>query len=258
MTIDAAGGANPYASLIANSDVLTQTNAAKNAGRADTSALAQQKTKDDKDMFLKLLVAQLRYQDPSKPADTTQFMAQTAQFSALEAMQDVAKQSTSMVAAQNKLQASALVGQHVSYTGEDGKVVTGEVTSVSFTQQSAGGTAGEPVLNVGGVSVVLSKVTGVGTIDAAALNAAAEKEAAQARAKTQAPTGPQTPAANATTGSPTTGSPTTGSSATPTGTPGTAGATGTSGATASTQTTGPSGTTATSSPTATSSTTPSA
>ena len=32
------------------------------------------------DAFLKLLVAQLKYQDPSKPADSTQFMAQTAQF----------------------------------------------------------------------------------------------------------------------------------------------------------------------------------
>ncbi|MEZ0493739.1 flagellar hook capping FlgD N-terminal domain-containing protein [Kineococcus sp. TBRC 1896] len=166
MTIDAASGSNPYAGLIANSDLLTQTNAAKNAGKTDTSAIAQQKTKDDKDMFLKLLVAQLRYQDPSKPADTTQFMAQTAQFSALEAMQDVAKQSTSMVAAQNKLQASTLVGQTVSYTGEDGTAKTGEVRSVSFVQGSAGGTGGEPVLNVDGVSVVLSKIAGVGVAGA--------------------------------------------------------------------------------------------
>lgn len=166
MTIDAASGANPYAGLIANSDLLTQTSAAKNAGKTDTSAVAQQKTKEDKDMFLKLLVAQLRYQDPSKPADTTQFMAQTAQFSALEAMQEVASTSSSMVAAQNKLQASTLVGQTVSYTGEDGSTKTGEVRSVSFIQDSAGGTNGEPVLNVDGVSVVLSKIGGVGNVGA--------------------------------------------------------------------------------------------
>jgi flagellar basal-body rod modification protein FlgD len=166
MTIDAASGANPYAGLIANSDMLAQTEAAKNAGKTDTSAVAKAKTKDDKDMFLKLLVAQLRYQDPSKPADTTQFMAQTAQFSALEAMQEVASTSSSMVAAQNKLQASTLVGQTVSYTGEDGKPKTGEVRSVSFVQDSVGGTNGEPVLNVDGVSVVLSKIGGVGNVGA--------------------------------------------------------------------------------------------
>jgi flagellar basal-body rod modification protein FlgD len=181
MTVDATSGSNPYASLIANSDLVTQTNAAKNANKTDTStaATAAAKTKEDKDMFLKLLVAQLKYQDPSKPADTTQFMAQTAQFSALETMQEVAASRGSMVAAQNKLQASALVGQTVSYTGEDGTVKTGSVKSVSFTQGSAGGTAGEPVLNVDGVSVVLSKVTGVGTIDAAAINEAAAKAAAE-------------------------------------------------------------------------------
>lgn len=193
MTIDAASGANPYAGLIANSDLLTQTTAAKNAGKTDTSAVAQQKTKDDKDMFLKLLVAQLRYQDPSKPADTTQFMAQTAQFSALEAMQDVAKQSTSMVAAQNKLQASTLVGQTVSYTGEDGKTKTGEVRSVSFVQDSVGGTNGEPVLNVDGVSVVLSKIGGVGNVGTTSTTT------------TPAPSTTGTPAAGSTT-NPTTGS----------------------------------------------------
>ncbi|WP_432564110.1 flagellar hook capping FlgD N-terminal domain-containing protein [Kineococcus sp. SYSU DK003] len=166
MTIDAASGSNPYAGLIANSDLLTQTNAAKNANKTDTSAAATgtAKTKEDKDMFLKLLVAQLKYQDPSKPADTTAFMAQTAQFSALEAMQDVATTSGSMVAAQNKLQASTMIGQTVSYTGEDGTTKSGVVKSASFTQGSVGGTAGEPVLNVDGVSVVLSKVSGVGAV----------------------------------------------------------------------------------------------
>jgi flagellar basal-body rod modification protein FlgD len=163
MTVDAASGSNPYAGLIANSDLLTQTNAAKNANKSDTSAsAAQAKTKTDKDMFLKLLVAQLKYQDPSKPADSTQFMAQTAQFSALEAMQEVATSSGSMVAAQNKLQASTLIGQTVSYTDSDGTAKTGVVKSASFTQQSAGGTNNEPVLNVDGVSVVLSKVSGIG------------------------------------------------------------------------------------------------
>ena len=38
----------------------------------------------DKDTFLKLLVAQLKYQDPTNPTDATQFMSQTAQFTMVE------------------------------------------------------------------------------------------------------------------------------------------------------------------------------
>ncbi|GAA0311999.1 flagellar hook capping FlgD N-terminal domain-containing protein [Kineococcus aurantiacus] len=231
MTIDAASGSSSYyAQLSANSDALAAASATRTANATDTSAAARAKTKDDKDMFLKLLVAQLRYQDPSKPADTTAFMAQTAQFSALEAMQDVATQSSTMVAAQNKLQASTMVGQTVSYTDENGQVVTGEVKSVSFSQGSVGGTNGEPVLNVNGVSVVLSKVTGVGSIDASALNAAAAKAAAEATATAEGGT-----AAPATT-APATTAPA--SSTASSGTPGTTGATGTSGATGTPQTTG--------------------
>ncbi|GAB3601073.1 hypothetical protein GCM10027586_03730 [Kineococcus gypseus] len=162
MTIDAASGANPYASLVANSDALAQTSAARNAGNADTSAKAAAKTAEDKDTFLKLLVAQLRYQDPSKPVDSTQFIAQTAQFSSLETMQDLAKSYAQMLSGQDKLQASALIGQTVSYAGPDGETVSGVVRSASFTTSSAGGTGGEPVLDVNGAKVVLSKVTAFG------------------------------------------------------------------------------------------------
>ena len=44
-------------------------------------------------MFLNLMVAQLRYQDPMNPADSGEFLAQNAQFTALEKMQDVADQT---------------------------------------------------------------------------------------------------------------------------------------------------------------------
>jgi flagellar basal-body rod modification protein FlgD len=42
------------------------------------------------DAFLKLLVTQLQHQDPSKPIDDTQFIAQLAQFSSLEKLTDMA------------------------------------------------------------------------------------------------------------------------------------------------------------------------
>ena len=43
----------------------------------------------DKDTFLKLLVEQMRYQDPLAPTDNAQMIAQLAQFSSLEQMNNL-------------------------------------------------------------------------------------------------------------------------------------------------------------------------
>ena len=51
-----------------------------------------------KDDFLKLLVAQLQNQDPMNPMSNTEFIAQMAQFSALEQMQNLSSEFSSMKA----------------------------------------------------------------------------------------------------------------------------------------------------------------
>ncbi|NAZ84101.1 flagellar hook capping protein [Kineococcus sp. R8] len=160
MTIDAASGAGSYDSLLAASNLQTATALSK-SDPATTSTKASGKTADNKDMFMKLLVAQLRYQDPSKPVDSTEFVSQTAQFSSLETMEEMNTNNTAMLAAQLRLQASTLVGQTVSYDGPTGPV-SGVVSSAAFSAVSAGGTGGEPVLKVGGADVLLSKVTTIG------------------------------------------------------------------------------------------------
>ena len=53
-----------------------------------TTLTRQGSTAMGKDEFLKLLVAQLANQDPTKPQDSTQFVAELAQFSALEQQQN--------------------------------------------------------------------------------------------------------------------------------------------------------------------------
>jgi flagellar basal-body rod modification protein FlgD len=108
----------------------------------------------DKEMFLQLLVAQLRYQDPMNPADTGEFLSQSAQFTSLEKMQEVADQTALVLGAQIAFGASGLVGREVSYTLADGTSGTGQVGSVTFD------VAG-PVLDVDGVAVPIGLVNSV-------------------------------------------------------------------------------------------------
>lgn len=104
-------------------------------GQQVTSSVARTDTQGalGQDSFLKLLVAQLKYQDPSSPVDSAQFMSQTAQFQQVQTLSSVADLTTQMVAAQRLLNGSALIGRQVTYTGADGKDVTGAVTSASFS-----------------------------------------------------------------------------------------------------------------------------
>jgi flagellar basal-body rod modification protein FlgD len=64
--------------------------------------------KSDKDMFLKLLVAQMKYQDPTKPTDASAFLAQTAQFTLVEKLEAVQDSQAEMVASSHIQAATAL------------------------------------------------------------------------------------------------------------------------------------------------------
>ena len=111
-----------------------------------------------KDTFLKLLVAQMKYQDPGNPADTNQLMAQTATFSQVEKLEEIAKQNASMLALQRSSSAGAMVGQTVTYTDSTGAALTGVVSSVRLGTDKA-----EAVATIGGVAVPLGRITDVGT-----------------------------------------------------------------------------------------------
>jgi len=116
-----------------------------------TTTDAGSKSVGDQDTFLKLLVAQLKYQDPSNPADSTQFLAQTAQFTQVEKLGQIAE----MMQAQQLIGASALVGRTVTYQDANGTSQTGVVTKTKLNGDS------EPTLVVGNTDVQLSKVTEV-------------------------------------------------------------------------------------------------
>lgn len=91
--------------------------------------------------FLKLMVAQLRNQDPLNPTDSTEYMSQIAQFSSVEQGINTNAKLDQLLVNSNISQASTMIG--LSLTSADGSV-SGIVTSVRI--DSTGSTA---ILNSG-------------------------------------------------------------------------------------------------------------
>jgi len=109
------------------------------------------------DTFLKLLVAEMKYQDPSNPMSSSDMMAQTATMTQTQALQTIADQSKEQLALQRSLSAGALVGHQVSYTADDGTTQTGAVTAVRI---SATDNTSQAVID--GVNVDVGRITEVG------------------------------------------------------------------------------------------------
>src|SRR5687768_18373662 len=75
-----------------------------------------------KDTFLKLLVAQMRYQDPANPVDSSQMMSQTATFTQVEKLEQLVTQNASMLVLQESASAGSLVGRTATYTDSTGEI----------------------------------------------------------------------------------------------------------------------------------------
>jgi flagellar basal-body rod modification protein FlgD len=110
----------------------------------------------DKQMFLALLVAQLRNQDPSSPMDTNEMMAQSTQLASMEQLTALADTGRESFALQMRVAASGLVGQEVSFLDTDGVAHTGTVSGVDFT-------SAVPAIYVGEWTVPLDAVSAVRT-----------------------------------------------------------------------------------------------
>lgn len=92
-------------------------------GQTQTKAARQTKTELGKDDFLQLLVTQMRYQDPLKPMEDREYIAQLAQFSALEQMMNVGL-------ATNLTYGMSMMGKTVYGTDAEGYTVKGTALSV--------------------------------------------------------------------------------------------------------------------------------
>lgn len=114
------------------------------------------------DAFMRLLIEQLKNQDPTAPVDNQQYIAQLAEFSSLEATQQVNENLVALAALQQEnalmsqlTSATSLIGAEVEYADPTtGEAQTGTVDSVRIEGTLA-------VLNIGGQDVPLANVTEV-------------------------------------------------------------------------------------------------
>jgi flagellar basal-body rod modification protein FlgD len=119
-------------------------------GADDASSRIPQKTLGRND-FMKLLAVQFQMQDPMKPMEDTAFIAQTAQFSALEASTNMATELGLMRADQQRGVANSYLGHRVTVDLGAGETATGDVSAIDNSGDN-------PRLVVGGETYPLSAV----------------------------------------------------------------------------------------------------
>jgi flagellar basal-body rod modification protein FlgD len=120
------------------------SSASSNAGAAAT-----QNAGIGQDDFLRILLTQLQFQDPLKPVDNQEFVAQLAQFSALEINRQQSEKVESLLSIESVNQSLSLIGKTVQIGTNGG--ASGQVTAVTYS-------SGEPKLTVKTASTTLVDV----------------------------------------------------------------------------------------------------
>mgnify|MGYP005851737781 CR=1 FL=1 len=125
----------------------TAVQAAQGATLTDSTTRSSTTTaKGLQDQFLRLLAAEMKYQDPLSPMGNTEFVAQVAQLTTVEAINN-------MKDTQDKMMATSLVGKTV-YFEKDGAEYSGTVWGVKVNEGVA--------LLVGDKEVNLGQLIAVG------------------------------------------------------------------------------------------------
>jgi len=127
---------------------VASTTSAAAFNQQNTSARVPQKNLGQND-FLKLITVQLANQDPMKPMEDTAFIAQMAQFSALEQSNALVKEFGLLRSSSDISSASSLIGTQVTMKPQSGSPLTGIVTAVDTT-------GAEPALVINGQSYAYS------------------------------------------------------------------------------------------------------
>ena len=117
-----------------------------------------------KDAFLQLLVTQLRYQDPLSPMENEAFLAQLAQFSSLEQMQEMnSNLEDSMLLTQslNNSAAAGLIGKNVRASGDEVPLEAGGTAKLGYVLADSAEHVTVTVLDESGRVVRVLEATGL-------------------------------------------------------------------------------------------------
>ena len=140
----ATTGTNAAPTTTAAPTTGTQTPSTSNTGTTTGSTTATSSTDGkaataDYNTFIKLLIAQMKNQDPTKPMDSTEFVSQLASFSAVEQQTQTNTKLDTMAKSLNNImvdgpisRAEGYVGKYLSFTDEKGVVTAGTAQSVTI------------------------------------------------------------------------------------------------------------------------------
>ncbi len=109
-----------------------QTGSVQNSTLSAAGIDTLKKSGLDRDAFMRLLVTELTYQDPMAPVDNKDFIAQLAQFSSLEAVENLQKTFEQSAQSMQWSQAVSLIGRTVAGVSEDSGDVSGLVVGAGL------------------------------------------------------------------------------------------------------------------------------
>ena len=115
-----------------SNDQTDGTSGSGSSGSSGSSAPVNPAGLLDREAFLKLLVAQLRYQDPTKPLDPTEMVSQSAQLTVVDKLNEISTALSQSSSIDRLALAGSVIGKDITFASPDGYPVTEQVTSVRF------------------------------------------------------------------------------------------------------------------------------
>lgn len=109
----------------------------------------------DRNAFLKLLVAQLKYQDPTNPADTSQIVTQSAQLTMVDRLNEMATSFQTANSLSRLSLAASMVGKNVSFRDPSGQFVWARVDGISVDGEEVTVAAGGYSLPLDAIGAIL-------------------------------------------------------------------------------------------------------